>query len=462
MEYQQFLQTKSLVDQPTGFVVEALQIEELFDFQQAIVKWALKRGRSAIFADCGLGKTPMQLEWAYQVSKHIKLPVLILAPLAVAEQTQQEGRKFRIKVNLCQDQDDITNGINITNYEQLHKFDVSCFGGIVLDESGILKNFTGQMRNEIISAFMTTPYKLACTATPAPNDYVELGNHAEFLGVMTRAEMLSLFFINDTSDVGTWRLKKHAESSEFWKWLCSWSVMLSKPSDLGFGDNKNFTLPKLHYHEHIIQTDDENKDGFFINEVCGLGERRKVRSETVDIRCREAASIINRTDDKFVVWCNLNTESETLTSLLQDAKEVTGSQPNEEKAKLMLNFAQGEFPRIVTKPKIAGRGMNWQICNNMVFVGLNDSWEDLYQAVRRIWRFGQTKPVHVHIIIEQREGSVLSNIKRKDKQAQTMMEKMIKYTQDISKAELGKLTRDVSLYQPTMDMQIPKWLVSEE
>ena len=288
---------------------------------------------------------------------------------------------------------------------------------------------------------------------------MELGNHAEFVGAMTRSEMLSMFFINDASDTGTWILKGHAQSSAFWQWLCSWAVMISKPSDLDYPDD-GFTLPELTYHEHIIKSSAEST-GFFTDEVSGMNDRRHVRSETVEIRCKKAAEIINSTDDKWIAWCGLNTESAILTELIHDAIEITGSQTNEIKAKLMLDFAEGTIDRVVTKPKIAGRGMNWQICNNMVFVGMNDSWEDLYQAIRRIYRFGQKKPVNVHIIIEEREGAVLSNIKRKDIQAKEMMRQMIKYTQGTMKAELGQLHKSITDYNPTKTMEVPKWLKSE-
>lgn len=455
MEYQEFLQQKSILDIPTGFECSSIN-PRLYSFQSDIVKWALRRGRAAIFADCGLGKTPMQLEWANQINKKTNSPVLILAPLAVAEQTAQEGHKFRIRTHICESQDDIINGINITNYEKLHKFNASEFTGVVLDESSILKNFNGQIRNQIIEVFAKTPYRLACTATPAPNDFMELGNHSEFVGAMPYNEMLSMFFINDAGDTGTWRLKGHAKGKEFWKWLCSWAVMISKPSDLGYSDD-GFILPPLHYIEHIIPSIAQSQS-FFMETVRGLGERQSVRAETVGVRCKMAAELVNKNESAWVVWCRLNAESEMLSELIHDATEITGSQDNQEKTKKMLSFANGGIQRIVTKPKIAGRGMNWQICNNMVFVGMNDSWEELYQAVRRLYRFGQTEPVNVHIIIEEREGSILDNIKLKDKQAQGMIQAMIKHTKEILKIELGQTIRAITDYDPKIDMGVPKWL----
>lgn len=458
IEYLDFLKQKEIIDMQSGFKISINKLnKKLFDFQKEIVKWAIQRGRSAIFAGCGLGKSPMQLSWANQVSKHEDSPILILAPLAVSQQTKGEGNKFHIKVNICKDQNDVKSGINITNYEKLHKFNPDKFCGVVLDESSILKNFAGSTRNEIIEAFQNTPYKLCCSATPAPNDYMELGNHAEFLNIMTRSEMLAMFFINDTANTGNWRLKGHVKNNLFWKWLSSWSIMVDKPSDLGFEDG-GFELPEVEYHEHIIKTKEKPKRGFLIKEAGDLNERRKVRKETIELRSRFAANLINKTDDNWIAWCNLNTESDCLTKLIDDAVEVAGKHKNDIKAQRMLDFAKGDIERIVTKPKIAGLGMNWQICNNAVFVGLNDSWEAFYQAVRRIWRFGQTKKCNIHIVIEEREGSVLKNIKRKDKQAQDMIDNMIKYTKEFTKQELKSAQKEKTDYNPAIEMEIPTWL----
>jgi len=446
------------VDQQTGFKVDLDDLNPmLFDWQKVIVRWSLARGRSAIFADCGLGKSPMQLEWANHVHKKTEEPILILAPLAVAEQTKREGIKFGIRTKVCSDKNDVCNGINITNYQKMHKFDLSVFSGIVLDESSILKNFSGAIRNQIIEAFVRTPYRLACTATPAPNDYTELGNHSEFLGVLKRTEMNSTFFINDTGDTGTWRLKGHVKDNKFWIWLASWAVMISKPSDIGFEDG-DFILPEIRYHEHIIKSKVKPKGRFFISKACTLNERRKVRKETIDIRCKFASDLINKTDDRWVVWCNLNDEGDTLTKNIEDSLQVAGRHSDEIKAKRMTDFALGKLKRIVTKPKIAGLGMNWQIANKGFFVGLSDSWEQFYQAVRREWRFGQTKEVDIHIVIEEREGKVLDNIKRKDKQARKMVQNMIKHMKDLTKKELGQTKRTFVDYKPEVKMELPEWI----
>jgi len=457
-KYKEFLETKQIVDQKSGFQISLSELNSaLFDWQKVITQWSIHRGRAALFESCGLGKTLQQLEWANQTHKKEKEPVLILAPLAVSEQTCGEGEKFDIKVNLCTSHSDVCNGINITNYEKLHKFDLNKFIGVVLDESGILKNFAGTTRNEIINAFQTTPYRLACTATPAPNDYIELGNHSEFLGVMTRSEMLATFFINDTKDTGTWRLKGHVKDNIFWKWVSSWAVMISKPSDIGFED-KDFLLPDIEYHEHILKSRVKPKNRLLLMPASDLNERRKVRQETVEVRSNAASNLINKTKDSWVCWCNLNAESAAMTKKIDGAIEIAGKHSNATKVDRMLGFAAGDIKRIITKPKIAGLGVNWQICNKAAFIGLNDSWEQFYQAVRRIWRFGQKKKVEIHIFIEEREGGVLKNIQRKDKQAQLMLQNMVKHTKDLTKKELKQTKRTFVEYKPEVDMELPKWI----
>jgi len=452
-KYEEYLKKKVNVAMPSGFDIPLKKLNHmLFDWQAVITKWALARGRAALFEDCGLGKTCQLLEWSKQIHKKEKEPILILAPLAVSEQTQREGVKFEIDVNICVDDSDVINGINITNYEKLHKFDPDRFVGIVLDESSILKNFSGAIRNEIIGSFQKTKYRLACTATPAPNDYMELGNHSEFLGVMTRSEMLSTFFINDTDKVGHWRLKGHVKNNIFWKWMASWAIMINKPSDIGF-DNGGFELPEIEYHEHIIKSDAKPTEGLLLLQTAStLDERRKVRRETVEIRCQTAADIINPTDSRWVCWVNLNPEGEAITKKVNYAKEVAGRHSNDIKIQRMIGFASGDLKRIATKPKIAGLGMNWQVCNKAAFIGLSDSWEQFYQAVRRIWRFGQKEKVDIHIFIEEREGSVLKNIRRKDKQAKLMTENMINHTKDFAKIELEQSKKTFIDYSPTKKM----------
>lgn len=432
MNYAEFLKAKEISDPASGFYIDSVN-PKLFDFQEALVKWAVKRGRAAIFADCGLGKTPMQLEWAYHVLRKTNKPLLILAPLAVSKQTKGEGAKFGIEVNICESQSDVRKTINITNYEKLHKFDPGSFAGIVLDESSILKAYTGKFRNYIIDSFRTTPYKLACTATPSPNDFVELGNHSEFLNILSRPEMLSLFFINDTSDVGTWRLKGHGEE-KFWQWLCSWAVMFSKPSELGFED-RGFILPELKISEHVIEFGKPLDGHLFTAKAETLNERRSARRESIEEKLKVIERLTSN-GEQWLIWCDLNKESEILSKTIPGAVEITGAHSNELKEERMMAFSSGEIKTLVTKPKIAGFGMNWQHCNNVIFCGLSDSYESFYQAIRRCWRFGQKQSVNCHIITTDIEGNIVDNIKRKEADTIRMRKEMITNMQDITKSEL--------------------------
>lgn len=451
MEYKDFIDSKNKQMKNYGFNIEKENLNPmLFDFQKDIVRWALKKGRAAIFADCGLGKTPMQLEWANQIYKHEGRKILILAPLTVATQTQREGEKFHIPVNICESQDDVKDGINITNYEKLEKFVANEFIGIVLDESSILKSFTGKVRNQIIENFRKTPYKLACTATPAPNDYMELGNHSEFLGVMTRAEMLSMYFVHDGGQTSKWRLKGHAENN-YWQWMASWSVFIDNPKNLGYSIF-GYNLPKLNINQIVA-------DGLPITtEKLTLTQRRNARKESLDIRCQVAANIVNNSEETFLVWCDLNDESKKLHELINNSVEVKGSDKQKHKSTAMLDFSDNKIKCLVTKPSIAGFGMNWQNCRNMIFVGLSDSYEAYYQAIRRCWRFGQDKEVNIYIIISSKEGTVKENIERKQQDAEKMQKAMIKLTKDITSKELKQTTRITTEYNPKIEMEIPSWI----
>jgi len=441
--YATWLASKRVADRPTGFE-PGLLAPILFPFQAAIVRWACKRGRAALFADCGLGKTLMQLEWAREVCRETGGSVLILAPLAVGPQTQREAKdKLGIDVALCRSQDDVRPGINIANYEMLEHFDAGSFHGVVLDESSILKSYTGSIRNAIIAAFQSTPYRLACTATPAPNDYMELGNHAEFVGAMTRTEMLSMFFVHDGGETQSWRLKGHAQS-DFWRWVCSWAVMIRKPSDLGFSDD-GFALPEIVYHEHIVEADPISAGTLFDCDPATLEDRRRARKASIGDRVAKAAELAAG-DDQCLVWCDLNDESAALTKAIGGAVEVKGADDNDYKARSMLDFADGKVRALVTKPRIAGFGMNFQGCARMVFVGLSDSYEALYQSVRRCWRFGQKRSVHVHIVTASTEGAVLANVKRKEKDAEAMAAAMVEHMSEISKGEILGTARTQSNY----------------
>jgi len=461
MSYIDFLHSKIDVAPETGIDVPMESLNPLlFDWQRKIVRWALRKGRAALFEDCGLGKTIQQLEWARIVWEHCRSPVLIVAPLAVAEQTRREGQRFGYPVTVCRSQADAAPGINICNYEMLGHFDPAAFGGVVLDESSILKNYAGKLRGEIIGMFRDTPYKLSCTATPSPNDYMELGNQAEFLGVMSRTEMLSTFFIHDGGSTSKWRLKGHAEE-RFWAWLASWAAVLTTPEDLGYSGD-GYRLPEKATTEHIVCAEGflaGDELSLFPQEARTLSERRQARARTLEARCRRAAELVaGEPEAQWLIWCDLNSESQRLAELIPGAKEIRGSDSPEEKARWMEAFTLGKLRCLVTKPSIAGFGLNWQGCHNMIFVGLSDSFEMMYQAIRRCWRFGQKKTVNVHIITSEAEGAVRENIARKERQAQAMARNMAAYTRELLKKDIRGAAPDRQAYRPEREMVIPKWL----
>lgn len=454
MSYQQFIDNKSFRHINAGFDCIDLPYP-LFDYQAPIVKWALKRGKAAIFADTGLGKTIMQLAWADQVANHAGGAVLMLAPLAVSEQTIGEGEKYGISVKKAAPDMAFKTGLYITNYEQLHKYNPADFAGIVLDESSILKGMMGTRRREITDFASSIAYRLSCTATPSPNDFMELGTQCEFLGIMSQIEMLAMFFIHDGGDVAKWRLKGHGKA-KFFEWLATWSVVIRSPSDLGF-DGSRHKLPELIYHSHVVETEPENS--LFVEPAQGLQERNKARQQSVDDRVAMAASIANKMKGQVLIWCNLNSESEKLRALVNDAVEVTGSDKPEHKANSLLGFANGNVRVLVSKPKIAGFGMNWQNCNQMIFVGLSDSWEAYYQAIRRCWRFGQAKQVHVHVVSADTEGAVVENIQRKDKQNKHLGEAMIEHMKTAMEKSIFAAATEKTEYNPQQNMELPEWLM---
>lgn len=450
--YADFVASKRFDDAATGLAEVPELADHLFPFQADVVAWALRRGRAALFADCGLGKTLMQLEWA----RHIPGRVIIVAPLSVAAQTVREAEKFEIRGVRHLTGDARTTRIVVTNYEQLHKFDPDAFDGIVLDESSILKSYTGKFRNQLVEDWGHLPWRLCATATPAPNDFMELGNHAEFLGTMTRTEMLAMFFVHDGGETQKWRLKGHAES-EFWKWLCTWAVMIRRPSDIGHADGE-FVLPP-HRIENVCVESEATADGYlFAPAAATLSERQAARRESVAERCAAAAELANATDQPFIAWCNLNTESAELCRLIPDAVEVTGSMSPAEKEKRLLKFSTGESRVLVSKPTICGFGMNWQHCAAMAFVGLSDSYEQFYQALRRCWRFGQHREVIAHVITSSREGAVVANIRRKEIDAEKMAAEMVRHMSDITRSIIHGSPRNDRRYLPNETMHAPAFL----
>lgn len=600
MEYSSFIESKAIRAIPTGLLQHGNLPSILFPFQSDIVRWALKRGRAAIFADCGMGKTPMQLSWAQQIPGK----VLILAPLAVAQQTVREGKKFGIDLTYSRDTCDAR--ITITNYEMLDHFNPADYTGIVLDESSILKSYDGKFRSQIIESFKETPFKLACTATPAPNDHMELGNHAEFLGVLSRTEMLSTFFVHDGGDTSKWRIKGHAEN-DFWRWVASWAVMIRKPSDLGYEDG-NFILPELVVHPHIVEAQHAPEGHLFALEASTLQERQEARRLTIEERAKAVLEIVcgslntpngdegntkktqksenagsrrdgvqrktqntcanttkntnpngtkehpsnenestlndvtntqktnhcvsnpeNRqvsgasatqenaltsasqdsgsqptntngcsnlrmegapsadlsqghsgftsttatrqaksedcfvesatsgsassqtiqsdSEKQWIIWCNLNSEADAVERLIPGSVQVSGSDSIEFKEQAVLDFLEGRTRVLITKPSMFGYGLNLQCCHSMVFMGLSDSYEQFYQAIRRCWRFGQTKPVDCHVVTSDLEGAVVQNIQRKERDAARMAEGMVSRMHELNEQEIRGTVRTGTNYK---------------
>ncbi|MBQ8766081.1 MAG: helicase [Clostridia bacterium] len=465
MDYYEFLKTKDIKVIDCGFEVDTDTLSpKAYIWQKDIVKWALKKGRAALFEDCGLGKTLQELMIAKAVADKENKPSLILTPLAVADQTRREGEKFGIEAKVIRNQNEIElNKVNITNYEILSHFDLSVFGCVILDESSILKDYTSNTKKELVDKCSVVPYRYAATATPSPNDYVELGNHAEFLGIMSRTEMLATYFVHDGGNTSKWRLKGHA-ADKFFQWVASWSVCVTNPADLGY-DGSSYILPPLNIHEHIVKSSKlEDANGqirLFASDSLSLNERRAARRDSLEERVKVAATIANGTDKQVLVWCDLNDESKALTDAINGAVEVRGDNTPEHKVNAMNGFTVGNIRSLVSKPKIAGWGMNWQNCNIMIFVGLSDSFEAFYQAVRRCWRFGQKNPVDVYIITSEADGCVKDNIERKQSDAERMKKELVYFTKDILTAEIRHTTRITESYMPTEIMILPNWLRSE-
>lgn len=445
--YSTFLQQKAVSDVYAGFDATELNAN-LFDFQRALVTWALKKGRAAIFADTGLGKTLMQLSWADAVAKHTGMPVLIVAPLCVAQQTVEEGAHFGITVKYARSMAECDCQIIITNYEMLHYFDTSHFVGVVLDESSILKGEDSKTRTATIRKFTDTPYRLSCTATPSPNDYMELGSQAEFLGVMKHVEMLAMFFTHDGADTSKWRLKGHGRT-KFWEWLSTWAAVVRNPSDLGF-DGSRYILPPMHIVDCRIDVDAERANT--------MTERRNARKVSVEQRCRLLADMVNMSDEPWVIWCNLNDESSMLAELIPDAVEVYGSLSPSQKEERLLSFSHNKARVIISKAKICGFGLNWQHCRNVAFVGLDDSFEKYYQAVRRCYRFGQKREVYTYIIYTSAEGAVKDNLDRKQLQADIMGEQMVSHMREFTKREVVGTTMERTAYAPIKSINLPSWM----
>lgn len=450
--YREFIAEKRIAVASNGIDIDAALVNPLlFPFQRDIVQWACHKGRCAVFANTGLGKTFIQLEWARLMGQN----TLIIAPLSVARQTVREAHKIDLEVRYVRNQSQVSGDhrLWITNYEMLEHFDASQFGAVVLDESSILKALDGTTRKQLTEMFADTPYKLACTATPAPNDRTEIGNHSEFLGITRMVDMLAMFFVHANKEMITdfngvtlrkklgndngqeWRLKHHAEES-FYRWMSSWAMSVRTPSDLGYDDN-GFILPPLNVHPVWIDYDYVPEDQLIFTTMGGLAGHRAVRKETAEVRCQTAADLVNSTSGQWIVWTGLNSESSLMAELIPDCVEVVGSDSPEEKAAAIEAFQDGKFRVLVTKPSIAGFGMNFQNAHNQVFVGLSYSWEEWYQAIRRSYRFGQSREVNVHVVLTEVEREVFDAIMMKEAVATAMTEQLI---QHVRRYEMDELT----------------------
>ena len=453
-DYGEFLRQKSQGGADSGFAPVWMP-DFLFDFQRELVEWAVRKGRAAIFADCGLGKTPMGLTWASNVARKTGKPVLYLTPLAVASQTVREAEKFGIEARQSKDGAHAGHVI-VANYERLHYFSSSDFGGVVCDESSVLKSFAGERRGEITAFMRQVPYRLLQTATAAPNDYIELGTSSEALGYMGHMDMLNRFFKNDLNnsaqgrlrgEVIKWRLKGHAETP-FWRWVCSWARAIRRPSDLGFNDD-GFLLPPLHEVEHLVEANSLADGMLFALPAVGLKEQREERRRTVQERCQTVADLVNHTGQPALVWCHLNEEGDVLQSLIPDAVQVAGSDSDDRKEDRLEAFADGRARVLITKPKIGAWGLNYQHCNHVTFFP-SHSFEQYYQAVRRCWRFGQKRAVKVDIVTTEGERGVMRNLQRKSDQADAMFSRLV--------AEMNNALAIERANNMNTQVEVPSWL----
>lgn len=457
MKYEQFIEHKTQNGADHGFEPSGMP-SWLFPFQQDLVDWAIRKGRAALFCDTGLGKTPMQLVWSDEVVRHTNRPVLILTPLAVSAQTIREGEKFGIPVHRSRE-GELKHGtaIYVTNYQRLHYFDPADFGGVVCDESSILKNFKGATKGEVTRFMRKMPYRLLATATASPNDFIELGTSSEALGYMGHVDMLNKFFKNDQNTatsggyrsygkVVKWRFKGHAEE-HFWRWVVSWARAVRRPSDLGHDDD-GFILPPLHEREHVIKASNPRSGELFDIPAYTLQEQREERRITLEDRCELAAELLTH-DRPCVAWAHLNDEGNLLEKLIPGARQVSGSQSDDEKEDILRGFSDGEFRALVTKPKISGFGLNWQHAHHMTFFP-SHSFEQYYQGVRRMYRFGQREQVTVDVVTSEGEKGVMANLQRKAEQADRMFGRLVELMQN----ELSIEKHDVY----TKAMEVPAWV----
>lgn len=420
----------------------------LFDFQKELVTWACETGKAALFEDCGLGKTVQFLTYAENVKRQKKCNVLIFAPLAVAEQIRREGEKFGIDVCHCRD-GKFEPGINVTNYERIDRFRADDWGAVILDESSIIKNFAGKFRDKVTSFMEGIPFRLLASATPSPNDFMELGTSSEALGYLRRVEMLSTFFVHDSKDVQKWAMKGHGKKP-FWRWMATWARAVRKPSDIGYDDG-DFVLPEMRMIQHVMQSK-PLPGQLFATPALTLNDQRRERRSSISDRCDMVAEIANAEDSPFIAWGDLNDECDMMERVIKDSVQISGSDKDTEKEAKILDFVNGNVRALVTKPKIAGFGLNFQHCNRMSFFP-SHSHEQFYQASRRCWRFGQKKNVECHIVTTEAEQTVIENMKRKEAQSMELFSGIVSGMKDFQ-------TKDIFAYgyEASIKMEIPKWL----
>jgi hypothetical protein len=457
-DYRAFLSTKVQKLQPMGFEPGDMN-PRMHDWQAECTRWFIRRGRSAAFQGTGLGKTFQQLEWSRHVYEHTGGMVMLHCPIGVRAQTKREAEKFAIQapVHVPDTQSEAKPGINLVNYEKLHNFDPATFAGVVLDESSVLKNLAGKVKRQLVEGYINTPYRLCCTATPAPNDHMELGNHAEFLGVCAMEDMLSRFFVHDSGDTSKWRLRGHA-ADHFWSWVASWAICVAVPSDIG-GSDEGYNLPPLNIDRHFVEADQSDAPAGFLFNTSGISATNihEEKRLTCHARCDRAAELASMYHGPSIIWCDTNYEADRLLERMPDAVEVRGADNEKRKEEMLEAFALGQIEKLITKPTIAGFGVNWQHCNHQVFAGLSFSFEQYYQAVRRCWRFGQKRPVYVDIVIANSESSIQSSLARKENDYELMKSGMAKAIRDKVLAEIrGDVAKEK--YTANRAVIVPGWI----
>ncbi len=458
--YEKFLESKRILAPAVGFEVAKEDINpKLFPFQNDICRWALRRGKAAVFAHTGLGKGPIQLEWCKHVSRHTQGNTLILAPLAVAQQFQREADKFGYALTVCQEQSDVRPGINVLNYDRTHLIDFGSFTGVSMDESSILRDWNSETTKGLIDSLAKTPFKLCCTATPAPNDHTELGNHAEILDVMTRNQMLAVYFEHDGGETSKWALKGHGKKP-FWRFVSSWALCVLKPSDLGYSDEL-YDLPPLNMHEHIVPVDHSiNTDGMLYRcpDMSATGLHKEMRITAASRAAKTAELVRDKPGVPWIIWVNTDYDADVVRAAIPKVTEVRGKDSRKVKEATIVQFVNGEIMDLSSKVEIFGRGLNLQHCRNMVFMGASYGWEGFFQGVRRCWRFGQTEEVNAHLVAAETEGPILKAMQRKQAQYEELTEEMNAAMRECRTQDRARGVK----FEHCIDMQIPDWLVSDD